>query len=52
MRSTFSGHAEFDLCLEAVSGSKGDVVWTATLSLVLMNPKKGKGAPKVGWAGA
>eukprot|EP00878_Enallax_costatus_P002192 GHUV01002363.1.p1 GENE.GHUV01002363.1~~GHUV01002363.1.p1 ORF type:complete len:345 (+),score=127.06 GHUV01002363.1:98-1132(+) len=42
VRDTFSGHAEFDLLLEAVSHDKGDVVWQAVLSLVLMNPKKGK----------
>ncbi|WIA12470.1 hypothetical protein OEZ85_012505 [Tetradesmus obliquus] len=50
VRETFSGHAEFDLMLEAVSESKGDVVWQAVLSLVLMNPKKGKGGKKEGGA--
>jgi len=44
VRETFSGHAEFDLLLEAVSEEKGDVVWQAMLTLVLMNPKKNKGA--------
>ncbi|GBF93066.1 acyl dehydratase [Raphidocelis subcapitata] len=43
VRETFSGHAEFDIVLEAASADRGDVVWQAVLSLVLMNPKKSKG---------
>jgi hypothetical protein len=56
VRETFSGHAEFDIVLEASSADKGDAVWQAVLTLVLMNPKKGKGhgggdKKKVGGAG-
>eukprot|EP00775_Hariotina_reticulata_P009101 gene9101-9270_t len=51
VRATFSGHAEFDLLLEAKSHTEGDVVWQAVLSLVLMNKKKKKGG-KAGEAGA
>ncbi len=43
VRETFSGHAEFDIVLEAASADAGDVVWQAVLTLVLMNPKKSKG---------
>ncbi|KAI8472348.1 MAG: hypothetical protein J3K34DRAFT_392378 [Monoraphidium minutum] len=43
VRETFSGHAEFDIVLEAASADRGDVVWQAVLTLVLMNPKKSKG---------
>ena len=43
MRETFSGHAEFDIVLEAASADRGDLVWQAVLTLVLMNPKKSKG---------
>eukprot|EP00882_Tetradesmus_deserticola_P014387 GHRQ01015299.1.p1 GENE.GHRQ01015299.1~~GHRQ01015299.1.p1 ORF type:complete len:332 (+),score=124.34 GHRQ01015299.1:413-1408(+) len=50
VRETFSGHAEFDLLLEAVSHDKSDVVWQAVLSMVLMNPKKSKGGKKEGAA--
>ncbi|KAF6262187.1 hypothetical protein COO60DRAFT_1625095 [Scenedesmus sp. NREL 46B-D3] len=50
VRDTFSSHAEFDLLLEAVSEGKGDVVWQAVLSMVLMNPKKSKGGNKQGAA--
>ncbi|KAF8071358.1 hypothetical protein HT031_001442 [Scenedesmus sp. PABB004] len=49
VRETFSGHKEFDLLLEAVSEDKGDVVWQAVLSLVLMKPR-GKGGKKEGGA--
>lgn len=46
MRDTFSGHAEFDLHLEACSAGQGqgEVVWAATLSIVLMKPGGGKKA--------
>jgi hypothetical protein len=43
VRATFSGHAEFDLLLEARSATRGDIVFQAVLSLVLMNPKAKKG---------
>jgi hypothetical protein len=43
VRETFSGHAEFDIVLEAASAERSDVVWQAVLTLVLMNPKKSKG---------
>eukprot|EP00879_Flechtneria_rotunda_P006731 GHRR01007072.1.p1 GENE.GHRR01007072.1~~GHRR01007072.1.p1 ORF type:complete len:337 (+),score=120.13 GHRR01007072.1:178-1188(+) len=42
VRETISGHAEFDLLLEAVSHDRGDVVWQAVLTLVLMKPRTSK----------
>lgn len=53
VRATFSGHAEFDVALEAAGARAGDVVWQAVLTLVLMKPKgRGGGGGKKGGGGA
>lgn len=43
VRETFSGHAEFDMIVQVQSADKGDLVFQAVLTIVLMNPKKSKG---------